>query len=217
MGGRWSTAAVLEKEKVAHAVYNSVINQPDIIAFRKRKVQRRMKKVHEMRQKLDAQRKKILRPAIIASIAEGNAPTAIAQKLRLSQNTVKAVITDPAFNRALSAYQNETLAKARDILIEATEEASETLRTAMRKKGKIDKIQLASAESILTRCNVEMPKVTQTVMRQYSPEETESILKTLKEATAIMETVAVGKSPYLLETAKRDQPKAPSAPVTQPS
>ena len=191
-----------------------IAQQPDVIAYKHRKRVRIGKKLGNMTKTLSAKRRKILQPTIIAEMAEGTPATKVAKKLRIAHSTMKAVVTDPSFNRALTQYQNETLTKARNILIEATIEASEKLRTCMRRGGGTKKVQLAAAESILSRCNVEMPKVTQSVTHQYTPEETDSMLKVLKEATELLETHAVKKSPYLLDKATSPTPKAVSG---QPS
>jgi len=145
-------------------------------------------------------------------MADGNAtPTEISKAVRLSPNTVKAVIEDRSFDKHLSAYQKTVLEEARGMLEEKLKRAAEKLIEIMEHGTPQQKIQLEATRDLLDRCGAKPHEVIERIDRQYTMEEVNSMLAVTKEIATITDKLSSTKSPYLLDKATKPKETIPSA------
>ena len=138
-------------------------------------------------------------------------PKAVAEKLKIGQETVNAIYREPYFRERLNEITNKTLNnlidaesksaivdKARDTLRNAAMKAAWKVRRIMNKGTSADRIQLDAAKDILDRVGLKPKEVIETRERVYTPEEIGSALETLKEVERLTERLDNQMSPFVV-------------------
>lgn len=212
--GKPLTAEEIEKGKAAVVLHEQLGKEPDIVAYKQRIRIRTGKKAGAATSKINCvireKKKKALMPKVIVGFAKGMPVKEISKKLAVSPGLIKAVVEDRSFDKHLSIYQKQVLSEAREILMDHVKEAAMKVGNCMKRGRGSQKLQLIAAQDILDRCGASMPQVTEHIERTYTAEETESILKTVKEVESILANLQITKSPYLIEKATLSTAKVPS-------
>ncbi len=219
--GKPLTQEEIEAGKAAVELHEQLGKEPDIVAYKHRIRVRGGRKAgvinHRIRSVIREKRKKAIMPKVIVGMAKGLHAKEISKQLSVSPSLVKAVVEDRSFDKHLNIYQKQVLSEAREILMDNVKEAALKVSNCMKRGRGSQKLQLIAAQDILDRCGASMPQVTEHIERTYTAEETESILKTVREVESILTNLTVTKSPYLIEKATLPNSKAPSGPNAQSS
>lgn len=203
------TEEQIAEAKVAVDTYNTLKQDPTIQAYNARKFSRahkwdekRFKKAQRLR---DLRKRAIQHKVILAATKGVTAAKDIAQELDVPVGRVRAVLTDKAFDRNLSNYQKGVLAAAREHIANKCIRAAEKVGELMENGKPYQRLQYEAAKDILDRCGLKPHEVSETITRNYSAQELESMLKVTKEVEVITERLCSTKSPFLLDKATKDK------------
>lgn len=198
------TQEQIKEAKEAVVLHERLKLEPDIIAYRHRRRVRGAVKAQETlapkRAKVREARIQAIKHRAILCMTKGKTSVkAIAEELQVPPTTVKAVIEHKSFNKSLNTYQNGVLASARAKMEEKLDRLTDKLLNIAERGRPAQRLQFEAIKDIMDRCGMKPPEVKEIITRQYTPEETASMLQTAKEVEEITKNLSKAKSPYLLE------------------
>lgn len=195
----------------AIALYNS----PEMVGIRKRRHYSRASRTRIENYKIRKQKViKALRHRVVVTMAKGiTTKSGIAKKLQVSPQIVKSVIEERSFDKHLTQFQKSVLWEAKAKLQEVASEMSDRLiGVARNDKKPTNRIQYEAIKDILDRTGVKPFETKETMARQFSPEELQSMLTTTRELEEISKRISKDKSPFLLEKANNSTETGTSDP-----
>lgn len=204
---------------IPHEEWVKLRNSPDIIAYHRRNRSRGQKvgwkEQHRLMAIAQEKAKKGIQHKVILAVAKGiTTTTGIARHTGNTPRLVKAVLKDRSFDKNLTTYQKSVLQSCRDRMEEKAERAVEMLWKLGCKGTNAQRVQLDAIKDLLDRIGAKAAVQTVSVHRNYSPEESESMLKVAKEVEEIQQRLSAITIPYIVEKAKSQPEKVPVGPIT---